>query len=73
MSLNKEYWRIWNFMQWFVKEQIEEETLAMTLLNKIKIAGGEKADKTALYSLDRDLKDTPDGASSAQDVTADKP
>ena len=45
----------------------------MTLLNKIKIAGGEKADKTALYSLDRDLKDTPDGASSAQDVTADKP
>ena len=73
MSLDEEDWATWNFMQWFVKEQIEEETLAMNLLNKIKIAGGEKADKTALYSLDRDLKETPDGAGSALDVTAEKP
>ena len=27
----------------------------------------------ALYSLDRDLEKTPDGATSAQDVTAEKP
>jgi ferritin len=73
MSLDEEDWATWNFMQWFVKEQIEEETLAMNLLNKIKIAGGVKADNTALYSLDRDLKETPDGAASAQDVTAEKP
>src|SRR5664280_603482 len=70
MSLEEEDWATWNFMQWFVKEQIEEETLAMNLLNKIKIAGGEKADSNALYSLDRDLKGTPDSAGSAQDVTA---
>lgn len=31
----------WNFMQWFVKEQTEEETFALNLLDKIKIAGGE--------------------------------
>ena len=73
MSLNKEYWRIWNFMQWFVKEQTEEESLAMTLLDKLKIAGGEKVSSIALYSLDRDLEKTPDGATSAQDVTAEKP
>ena len=73
MSLNNEYWRIWNFMQWFVKEQIEEETLAMTLLDKLKIAGGEKVSSISLYSLDRDLEKTPDGATSAQDVTAEKP
>ena len=42
MSFNEEDWATWNFMQWFVKEQTEEETLALSLLDKIKIAGGEK-------------------------------
>jgi len=73
MSLVEEDWATWNFMQWFVKEQVEEETLALNLLDKIKIAGGEKASSEALYSLDRDLNGTPDSAESAQDVTADKP
>jgi len=36
MSLNKKYWRTWNFMQWFVKEQIEEETLAMPVLMNMR-------------------------------------
>jgi len=45
----------------------------MTLLNKMKIAGGEKITDEALYSLDRDLEKTPDEARSAQDVTADNP
>jgi len=73
MSLEEEDWATWNFMQWFVKEQIEEETLAMKLLDDLKIAGGEKADSNALYSLDRDLGNTPDDARSAQDVTAENP
>ncbi|CAN5250332.1 ferritin [soil metagenome] len=73
LSLQEEDWATWNFMQWFVKEQTEEETLALNLLDKIKIAGGEKAEKTSLYSLDRDLETTPDGAKLAQDVTADNP
>ena len=73
MSFDEEDWATWNFMQWFVKEQIEEETLAMNLLNKIKIAGGEKVSNNDLYSLDRDLEKTPDDARSAQDVTAVNP
>jgi ferritin len=73
MSLDEEDWATWNFMQWFVKEQIEEETLAMNLLNKIKIAGGDKANHAELYSLDRDLKGTSGAVGSAQDVTADNP
>jgi ferritin len=73
MSMEEEDWATWNFMQWFVKEQIEEETLAMNLLNKIKIAGGEKVSSNDLYSLDRDLEKTPDDARSAQDVTAENP
>ena len=73
MSLVEEDWSTWNFMQWFVKEQIEEETLAMSLLDKLKISGGEKASSESLYSLDRDLKETPDGAESAQEATAENP
>ena len=55
------------------KEQTEEETLAMDLLDKIKIAGGEKINSDALYSLDRDLEKTPDDARLAEDVTAENP
>ncbi len=73
MAHTEEDWATWNFMQWFVKEQIEEETLAMNLIDKIKIAGGEKANAASLYSLDRDLEKTPDDAQSAEDVTTDNP
>ncbi len=73
MSLDEEDWATWNFMQWFVKEQMEEETLAMNLLDKLKIAGGETLSSSALYSFDRDLEKAPDEARSPQDVTADKP
>ena len=73
LSLEEEDWATWNFMQWFVKEQTEEETLALNLLDKIKIAGGEKTNSNILYSLDRDLEKTPDDAVLAQDVTADNP
>jgi ferritin len=73
LSHDEEDWATWNFMQWFVKEQTEEETLAINLLDKIKIAGGEKATGDALYALDKDLETTPDDARLAQDVTADKP
>jgi ferritin len=43
MSFDEEDWATWYFMQWFVKEQTEEETLALNLLDKIKIAGGVNA------------------------------
>lgn len=73
MSMAEKDWATWNFMQWFVKEQTEEETLAMDLLSKIKIAGGASANADALYILDKDLGTTPDDATLAQDVTVEKP
>lgn len=73
MSFEEEDWATWNFMQWFVKEQIEEETLAMNLLDKLKIAGGEKVSSDALYSFDSDLNKMPDEARLAQDVTTENP
>ena len=73
LSFHEEDWATWNFMQWFVKEQTEEETLVLDLLNKMKIAGGEKISNDALYSLDRDLEKTPGDSRLAQDVTAENP
>ena len=73
MSLEEEDWATWNFMQWFVNEQIEEETLALNLLDKIKIAGGEKVSKDSLYSLDKDMEKAIDEVRPAQDVTAENP
>ncbi|MCW3126443.1 MAG: ftnA [Bacteroidetes bacterium] len=73
LSLTEEDWATWNFMQWFVKEQTEEETLALDLLDKFKIAGGDKADHEALYNLDKDMATKPDEAKDARDATADKP
>ncbi|MGN6567671.1 MAG: ferritin [Flavipsychrobacter sp.] len=73
LSMDEKDWATWNFMQWFVKEQVEEETLAMNLLDKIKVAGGANAKSDALYMLDKDLQEEPDDARLAQDVTADNP
>ena len=73
MSLDEEDWATWHFMQWFVKEQTEEETLALNLLDKIKIAGGAKASGEALYALDKDLQTKPDDAPLAEDKTTLNP
>ena len=41
-----------NFMQWYVAEQLEEEALARTILDKLNMIGN---DKGGLYMFDRDL------------------
>lgn len=73
LSLDEEDWATWNFMQWFVKEQVEEETLSLKLLDKIKIAGGEKATDEALQTLDQELEHTPNDVPSATDATQANP
>ena len=47
--------------------------MAMKLIDKVKVAGGEKANPTSLYELDRDLENEPDKAESAELVTAEHP
>lgn len=73
MSFDESDWATWNFMQWFVKEQTEEETMVMNMLDKLKIAGGTKASEQVLYALDRDIKSTPDDAVLAQEKTVENP
>jgi len=42
-----------NFMQWYVSEQIEEEALARTIMDKLNMIG---SDKSGMYLFDRDLE-----------------
>jgi len=41
-----------NFMQWYVSEQLEEEALARSILDKLSLIDGNKG---GLYLFDRDL------------------
>jgi ferritin len=44
-----------NFVQWYVSEQLEEEALARTILDKIKLIGN---DQGGMYMFDRDLENS---------------
>ncbi len=48
---HKDY-NVHNFMQWYVTEQLEEEALAKTLLDKLMIIGDNKSGH---YMFDRDI------------------
>ena len=42
-----------HFMQWYVNEQLEEEALARTALDKLKLIGG--IDSAGMYLFDQDI------------------
>ena len=44
-----------NFIQWYVSEQLEEEALARTMVDKVNMIGEDKA---GLYLFDRDLENS---------------
>lgn len=44
-----------NFLQWYVAEQIEEERLAQTLIDKLDLIGDAKG---GMYQFDRDLENS---------------
>lgn len=67
MSLDEKDWATWNFMQWFINEQVEEETLAIDLLDKMKIAGSST--NNALYSMDKDLGKVSDESKLSDNIT----
>lgn len=73
LAMEEKDWATWNFLQWFVKEQIEEETLAMNMIDKLKVAGGDRASDESLNDLDREFSKMPDDADLARDATADNP
>ncbi|MEB8328907.1 ferritin [Flavobacteriaceae bacterium KMM 6897] len=48
-------WATFNFGQWFIEEQIEEETLINGIIDKYNLASTEIKGNTNLYEMDRDL------------------
>ena len=52
LCLSEKDYTTHNFMQWYVSEQLEEEALARTILDKLKMIGN---DRGGLYMFDRDL------------------
>jgi len=52
IALGEKDYATYNFLQWYVAEQIEEEALARTLNDKLELIGD---DKGGLYLFDRDI------------------
>lgn len=53
VTLEEKDYSTHNFLQWYVAEQIEEEAMARTILDKINLIGD---DKGGLYLFDRDIQ-----------------
>ncbi|WP_010134332.1 ferritin [Ochrovirga pacifica] len=52
-TLEEKNYTVHNFLQWYVAEQAEEEALARTILDKLKIIGD---DKSGTYLFDKDIE-----------------
>jgi len=52
IALSEKDYATHNFLQWYVAEQIEEESLARTINDKLELIGD---DKGGLYLFDRDI------------------
>lgn len=52
LCLQEKDFTSFNFLQWYVSEQLEEENLFRTIVDKIKMVGGNT---DGLYMLDKDL------------------
>ena len=53
VSLEDKDYTTHNFLQWYVSEQLEEESLAKLVLDKLKLIGN---DKGGLYLFDNDIE-----------------
>lgn len=52
IALEEKDYATHNFLQWYVAEQIEEEDLARTLIDKLELIGDEKS---GMYLFDKDI------------------
>lgn len=63
ISLQERDYATHNFLQWYVAEQIEEEAMARTILDKINLIGD---DKGGLYLFDRDIENLTVSSAAAE-------
>lgn len=59
LCLKEKDYTTFNFLQWYVSEQLEEENLFKEINDKIRMLGDSK---DSLYLLDRDLESMPNQA-----------
>ena len=64
ITLQEKDYATHNFLQWYVSEQIEEEAMARTILDKINLIGD---DKGGLYLFDRDIENLTVSTAAAPD------
>jgi ferritin len=50
LTLTEKDFNTHNFLQWFVMEQVQEETSAQAIIDKLRLVG-----KNNLYQFDRDI------------------
>ncbi|MGY3052773.1 ferritin [Pedobacter sp. UYEF25] len=62
LALEEKDWATFSFGQYFVKEQIEEETLISGVIAKYNLASSQNAEHKNLYEVDKDLKTNPQSA-----------
>jgi ferritin len=55
MAHKEKDWATFSFAQWFVKEQIEEETLINGIIDKYILASRSVDDNLNLYEMDKDM------------------
>lgn len=53
VTLNEKDYTTGNFLQWFIEEQIEEESTMSTILDKINLVGDDKA---GYFHIDKELE-----------------
>lgn len=68
LAIDEKDWATFNFGQWFVREQIEEETLVSELIDKLNLATRGHERTANLYDLDRDISDAPQDVTIPQDA-----
>ena len=73
LEFKEKDWATLNFMQGFAKEQIEDKKLVIELIDKLKIAGGDRATDESLFTLDKALEAAADEVSLPQEATAENP
>lgn len=52
VTLNEKDYTTGNFLQWYITEQIEEESTMSTILDKISLVG---SDKSGMFHIDKEL------------------
>lgn len=73
LAMEEKDWSTWNFGQWFVKEQIEEEKLILDLMDKMELAGGAKASRDSLFYFDSQMESKEDETDLAREASANHP